>query len=139
MTNSSRVTKVDLLVFGALLLASVSWAQSCAPIAEKIAKAYGLDSLPLFQLWYSLLAGSSGSRLPVNLDRLQKCVNLAGKIFEQDMKMRDLRPTLTHCSDIVPDHIYSKGMGSSRRDDHPDYVQAAQRRCNLETGSSTGL
>ncbi len=44
MTNSSRVSKMGFLVFGILLLASVSWAQSCPPAAEKIAKAYGLDS-----------------------------------------------------------------------------------------------
>ena len=44
MTNSSRVTKVRLLAFGVLLLASASWAQNCPPSAEKIAKAYGLDS-----------------------------------------------------------------------------------------------
>jgi hypothetical protein len=44
MTNSSRVAKIGLLVFGILLLASASWAQNCPPAAEKIAKAYGLDS-----------------------------------------------------------------------------------------------
>jgi hypothetical protein len=44
MTNSSRVTKIGLLVFVVLLVASVSWAQSCPPAAEKVAKAFGLDS-----------------------------------------------------------------------------------------------
>ena len=44
MTHSSRVTRVRLLAFGVLLLASASWAQNCPPSAEKIAKAYGLDS-----------------------------------------------------------------------------------------------
>jgi len=44
MTNSSRVTRIGLLVFGVLLLAPASWAQSCPPAAEKMAKAYGLDS-----------------------------------------------------------------------------------------------
>src|SRR5215470_8930019 len=44
MTNSSRVAKIGFLVFGALLLAAASWAQKCPPAAEKIAKAYGLDS-----------------------------------------------------------------------------------------------
>src|SRR5215470_3605242 len=43
MTNSNRVTKMGLLVLGMLLLASACWAQK-APIAEQIAKAYGLDS-----------------------------------------------------------------------------------------------
>src|SRR5260370_3615181 len=44
MTNSIRVTKIGFLVFGALLLASATWAQNCPPAAERIAKAYGLDS-----------------------------------------------------------------------------------------------
>jgi hypothetical protein len=44
MTSSSRVTKINLLVLGILLLASFSEAQSCPPAAEKIAKAYGIDS-----------------------------------------------------------------------------------------------
>ena len=44
MTNPNRVTQISLLAFGTLLLASTCWAQNCAPAAEKIAKAYGLDS-----------------------------------------------------------------------------------------------
>ena len=44
MTNSSCVTKIGFLVFGTLLLASATWAQNCPPAAERIAKAYGLDS-----------------------------------------------------------------------------------------------
>jgi hypothetical protein len=42
--NSSRITKISLLIFGLLLLASASWAQKCPPAAEKIAQAYGIDS-----------------------------------------------------------------------------------------------
>ena len=44
MTNSSLISKIGLLVFGILLLTSVSWAQKCPPAAEAIAKTYGLDS-----------------------------------------------------------------------------------------------
>src|SRR5215469_9354766 len=44
MTNSIRRSKIGLLIFGVLLLASAAWSQSCPPAAEKIAKAYGLDS-----------------------------------------------------------------------------------------------
>ena len=44
MKNSRRVTKIGFLVFGALLLASTTCAQNCPPVAESIAKAYGLDS-----------------------------------------------------------------------------------------------
>jgi|SRR5215471_2935295 len=44
MTNSIRSTKVGLLAFGLLFLIAVSSAQTCPPAAEKIAKAYGIDS-----------------------------------------------------------------------------------------------
>jgi len=37
-------TTIRFLAFGVLVLAAASWAQSCPPAAEKIAKAYGLDS-----------------------------------------------------------------------------------------------
>jgi hypothetical protein len=44
MSNPSRVTIIRLLALGVLVLAATSWAQSRPPIAEQIAKAYGLDS-----------------------------------------------------------------------------------------------
>jgi hypothetical protein len=44
MTNASRVTMIRLLGFGVLVLAATSWAQKRPPIAEQIAKTYGLDS-----------------------------------------------------------------------------------------------
>src|ERR1700732_620769 len=44
MTNSSRIAKISLLIFGLPLLVSASWAQNCPPAAEKIAQAYGIDS-----------------------------------------------------------------------------------------------
>lgn len=44
MTRTSRVTMIGLLAFGTLVLAATSWAQKRPPIAEQIAKAYGLDS-----------------------------------------------------------------------------------------------
>jgi hypothetical protein len=44
MTNSNHFTKIGLLVFGMLFLASASRAQNCTPAAEKIAKAFGFDS-----------------------------------------------------------------------------------------------
>jgi hypothetical protein len=43
MTNKTRRTIVRLLAFGMLILAT-SWAQNRPPIAEQIAKTYGLDS-----------------------------------------------------------------------------------------------
>ena len=44
MAKLGRLTRIGLLVFGVLILASSSWAQTPSPIAEQIAKAYGLDS-----------------------------------------------------------------------------------------------
>jgi hypothetical protein len=44
MTNSSRIRKIGLPIFGLLVLASTSWSQKCPPAAEKIAQAYGIDS-----------------------------------------------------------------------------------------------
>jgi hypothetical protein len=44
MKNTSRVTTIPLLAFAVLILAAISGAQSRPPIAEQIAKAYGLDS-----------------------------------------------------------------------------------------------
>src|ERR1700751_4124230 len=44
MTNSSRITKISLLTFGLLVLASASWAQKCRPAAGKITQGYGIDS-----------------------------------------------------------------------------------------------
>ena len=44
MANSSSITKISLLIFGLLILASTLLAQTCPPAAEKIAQAYGIDS-----------------------------------------------------------------------------------------------
>lgn len=43
MTNARRATMIRLLAFGMLVLSTTAWAQK-APIAEQIAKTYGLDS-----------------------------------------------------------------------------------------------
>ena len=45
MTSPSRATMFRLLAFGVLVLSATSWAQTRPPILEKVAKAYGLDSL----------------------------------------------------------------------------------------------
>src|ERR1700733_11756973 len=43
MTNTSRGTKIGLLFLGVLVFGATSWAQK-PPIAEQLAKTYGLDS-----------------------------------------------------------------------------------------------
>ena len=44
MAKFGRSTLIRFLVFGVLVFAATSWAQTRSPIAEQIAKAYGLDS-----------------------------------------------------------------------------------------------
>ena len=46
MTNLSRLAAIRLIVFGVLLLIlpAASWAQQRPPIAEQMAKTYGLGS-----------------------------------------------------------------------------------------------
>jgi hypothetical protein len=44
MTKPSRIGLICLRAFAVLILAATSWAQTRPPIAEQIAKAYGLDS-----------------------------------------------------------------------------------------------
>jgi hypothetical protein len=44
MTKSGRLTKIGFLVFWVVVLAATSRAQTRSPIAEQIAKTYGLDS-----------------------------------------------------------------------------------------------
>ena len=44
MTKGSRFPVIHLLVLGVLALAATSWAQNRSPLAEQIAKTYGLDS-----------------------------------------------------------------------------------------------
>jgi hypothetical protein len=45
MTKLGRSTSISCLFFGLLVLAAPSWAQTRPPIAEQIAKTYGLDSV----------------------------------------------------------------------------------------------
>jgi hypothetical protein len=44
MAKLGRSMTIRFLVFGVLVLAATSWAQTRPPIAEQIAKTYGLDS-----------------------------------------------------------------------------------------------
>ena len=44
MTKSTGVSVIRLWVLAVLVLAATSWAQTHSPVAEKIAKTYGVDS-----------------------------------------------------------------------------------------------
>jgi hypothetical protein len=58
------------------------------------------------------------------------------KIVEQNRRCAICQVGFTHYSDIVPDHIDPRGMGGSRRDDHPENIQAVHFWCNGEKGST---
>jgi len=57
-------------------------------------------------------------------------------IVEQGRECALCHELLTDYHDVVPDHIYLKGMGGSWRDDHPDNIQATHWWCNGEKGST---
>ena len=46
------------------------------------------------------------------------------KIVEQNRQCAICQVAFTNYNDIVPDHIDPRGMGGSRRDDHPENIQA---------------
>ena len=60
---------------------------------------------------------------------------LKRKIAEQNNRCGICGELFTDVRDIVPDHREPRGMGAAWRDDHPDNIQAAHRRCNQEKGS----
>jgi len=66
MTNAKRLTMLGLLVFGAVVLAATSHAQTRPPILEQVAKAYGLDSwdniTAIRYTWNAQFPGVSVSR-----------------------------------------------------------------------------
>jgi hypothetical protein len=58
------------------------------------------------------------------------------KIVEQNRQCAICQVAFSNYSDIVPDDIDPRGMGGSRRDDHPDNIQAVHFWCNGEKGST---
>ena len=65
---------------------------------------------------------------------MRKLINR--KIVEQNRQCAICEVAFTNYSDIVPDHIDPRGMGGSRRDDHPENIQAVHFWCNGEKGST---
>jgi len=61
---------------------------------------------------------------------------LDGKIVEQNRQCAICQVAFTSYNDVVLDHIDPKGMGGSRRDDHPENIQAVHFWCNGEKGST---
>jgi hypothetical protein len=58
------------------------------------------------------------------------------KIVEQNGQCAICQVAFTHYGDIVPDHMDPRGMEGSRRDDHPENIQAVHFWCNGEKGST---
>jgi hypothetical protein len=58
------------------------------------------------------------------------------KIVEQNRQCALCQVAFTNYNDIVSDHMDPRGMGGSRRDDHPENIQAVHFWCNGEKGST---
>jgi hypothetical protein len=58
------------------------------------------------------------------------------KIVEQKRLCAICKVAFTNYNDIVPDHIDPRGRGGSRKDDHPENIQAVHLWCNGEKGST---
>jgi hypothetical protein len=58
------------------------------------------------------------------------------KIVEQNRRCAICQVAFTNYGDIVPDHMDPRGMGGSRRDDHPENIRAVHSWCNGEKGST---
>lgn len=64
MTDANRPAMIRLLVIGVLALAANSWAQKRPPIADQIAKTYGLDSFGQIEgIRYTFNAEFPGAKL----------------------------------------------------------------------------
>jgi hypothetical protein len=87
MKKASRVTTIGLVAFGVVILTATSWAQK-PPIAEEIAKTYGLDSFGQIEaLRYTFNAQFPG----VNLSRSWEWEPKTGKVTYQ-AKDKDGKP-----------------------------------------------
>ena len=58
------------------------------------------------------------------------------KIIKQNAICAICNTEMTDYRNVAPDHIEPKGIGSSRKDDHEDNIQAVHHYpCNIEKGS----
>src|SRR5207245_10906229 len=80
MAKLGGSTTIRVLVFGVLILAAASSAQTVPPIAEQIAKTYGLDSFgQIDAIRYTFNAQFPG----VNLSRSCVCQPKADKVSDE--------------------------------------------------------
>ncbi len=109
MTTASRVTMIRLLAFGILVLATTTWAQKRPPIAEQVAKTYGLDSFGQIEgIRYTFNAEFPGVRLSHTWEWEPKTgrVSYEGKDKEgKPVKVTYLRSQLSSQPDNVKNEI----------------------------------
>jgi hypothetical protein len=109
MTSLGRSRTIRCLLFGVLVLAVTSWAQDRAPIIEKIAKAYGVDSfgqIEAMRYTWNLQYG------PINLSRSWEWEPKTGKVtFEgkdkdgKPVKVSYVRSQLSSQPDAVKNEV----------------------------------
>jgi hypothetical protein len=109
MTNASRVMMIRLLAFGALVLATTSWAQNRPPILEQLAKTYGLDSYGQIEAirytWNAQFPGVNVSRSWVWEPKTNK-VSYEGKDKDgKPVKVSYMRSEIGSQSDAVKNEV----------------------------------
>ncbi len=109
MKNASRGTMIRILAFGFMVLATTSWAQNRPPIAEKIAKTYGLDSFGQIEAirytWNAQFPGVNVSRSWVWEPKTGK-VSYEGKDKDgKPVKVTYLRSQLSSQPDNVKNEV----------------------------------
>lgn len=109
-------------------------------------KCCGRDDVPAFERrsgkWETVRPGwrrikdetnSRGYRYRLSPAEMRKVLDR--KIEDQNQMCGICGFALEDYNDVAPDHKEPKGLGGARRDDHPDNIQAAHSRCNIEKGS----
>jgi len=109
MIKFGRSTTLSCLVFGLLVLAPNSWAQTRPPILEKIAKTYGLDSFGQIEAirytWNAQFPGVSVSRSWVWEPKTNK-VSYEGKDKDgKPVKVSYMRSELNSQPDVVKNEV----------------------------------
>ena len=110
MTKLGRSTTIRLLVFGVLVLAANSWAQTRPPVVEKLAKTYGFDS------WDQVQAIRYGFSLEIpglfSVSRSWEWEPKTGKVTYEGkdkdgkpVKVTYMRSELNSQSDVVKNEI----------------------------------
>jgi hypothetical protein len=109
MTYSSRTTIIGFMGFWVLVLVATSWAQTRPPVAEKIAKTYGLDSFgqidAIRYTWNAQFPGVNLSRSWVWEPKTNK-VSYEGKDKDgKPVKVTYMRSELSNQPDAVKNEV----------------------------------